>query len=350
MHAMPNHAAAAVALLLAAAQGCAVQPELGWEASLERRMEDRTADFAHAPQILRDRDAVAPGADLIAGDEVLYGVCLDVHERRQIWYLRVVVLEVETKPWLYMREAQDFEARVHPDLARQRELREAAFEAEREMGRPRQLSDFARDLAIARIRVEAFDAAGVRLGSADSEEAVQRLRNGLFAACVAGHARRGIMGGRVAAGLDAPLLELDAAAYEDVQTVAEGVAACDGFFAILKTNPVTRKILFEVIALPTLWSMIKNFGVRPGFSIDFFAATPVEPRRFPAAGRELWSVPIVVQLNDQPALLARIIAGPSGSPDGAAAGVYGLVGQHPAERGRSVHIQLLGSRRGPALR
>lgn len=155
------------------------------------------------------------------------------------------------------------------------------------------------------------------------------------------------MRGRVALGRDAEMLELDDQQYDDVETAAQGVSACRRFFEILKSNPVTKSILFEVIALPTLWSMITNLGVDVAFEADIFAARPLASNRFTTTSRELWSTPLNLKLNDQPALLTRLVAGRSDSPNATAAGVFAIVGRHPSDPQRRVHVQLLGSRRKP---
>ena len=289
-----------LAFVLANLSGCAAHAEPGWETELETRIVDRAPLFRAAPQILAGMDPVNPGEKISAGDQVLYGICLDVGEQRTIWYLNLRVLDVSPKRFLSFHMMQPFAGRVHPDPERQKEIREASLKAREEFRQGQKLYDHRRTIPVARIQVEAFDATGESLGSAESDATVEMLQAGLRPACAAGYAQREVMRGRVALGADAPMIEVDRNTFEDILKAAEGVTACDGFFSILKGNPVTRKILFEVIALPTLWSMIRNLGVRTGFSVDFFAATPVDSQRFTNASKDLWSAPLVVELNGQP--------------------------------------------------
>jgi hypothetical protein len=243
-----------------------------------------------------------------------------------------------------MRGIAPFEERVQPGEERRRQM-EAAQEAFRTSNVD--FDDLLVEMPIAKLVVEAFGESGASLGRADSEAIVARLRRGLLPACRAGHRQRDVMRGRVEAGLQAPMLTLDDGAFDDVRTVCIGVEACKDLFQILRSNPVTRQILREVLELPTLWSILTNWGVKVSFAIDFFAAEPVDPARFPGETRELWSVPMTLLLNGQPGFLARVIVGPSGSPDGAAAGIYGLVARHPTDEQRRVLVRLVSSRRGP---
>ena len=276
-------------------------------------------------------------------DELLYGVCLDVGETRKLWYLQMRVLDVQVESCMNWRNHWDFEARVQPDANRRAEIRKASLArtSDRQVDRGLPVTD----MPLARIRVEAFDANGISLGSADSAATVRQLRAGLLPACEAGYAQRDVMRGRVALGRDAEMLELDGQQYDDVRAVGYGVSACRHFFRILQANPVTKNILFEVIALPTLWSVITNLGVDIAFEVDFFDACPIERSRYPSIDHELWSTPLNLRLNDQPALMTRIIAGPSDSPNATAAGVFSVVGRHPSDPNRRVHVQLLGNRR-----
>lgn len=324
--------------------GCASGPRPGWEAALENAIEDRAADFAHGGQILAGFDPIGAADDLAVGDTLLFGIRLDVGDRCKIWYLRIRVDRIETAKRQSWRRLQPFEKRV--TTARRKREAEAALQREQERPVALSFDDLMEQTPGAWICVEAFDQTGASLGAAVSEESVRRLRTGLWSACVAGHAQHGLMQGWASPERQGEVREVDEAAYADIETVAEGVASCDRFFAILRTNPVMKQILYEVIALPSLWSIVTNLGVRAGFGIDFFTATRVAPERTANACGPVWSVPMTIDLNDQPALLVRILAAPSHGPAAAAAGVYGLVGQHPRDAGRRVHVQLLASRRG----
>ena len=55
---------------------------------------------------------------------------------------------------------------------------------------------------------------------------------------------------------------------------------------------------------------------------------------------------MVLLLNGEPGFLARLIVGPSGSPDGAVAGVYGLIARHPSDASRQIVVRLVSTRRG----
>jgi len=59
-------------------------------------------------------------------------------------------------------------------------------------------------------------------------------------------------------------------------------------------------------------------------------------------------VPVVLLLNGQPGFLASVVIGPSGSPDGAAAGIHGLVARHPSDERRRVVVRMVAVQRGAA--
>ena len=342
-----------VLLVSALAAGCATVPRTGWEEGLHRAIADRTASFAAADGLLAGFAPLAPDAPLAAGDQVLFGVCLEDGDERRIWYLRVRVVGVERRRWFDAREVHAFEQRVRREnpLGRGPDPggadRRAAFVERRiDLEGPFDLEDLFDDVDVAQIRVEAFDAAGRLVDAAESQAIEWRLRQGLLPACAAGDRLRNVMAGRVAAGLDAETIVLAGADHDAVHVVGDGVTSCERFLLMLRENPVTRGILEEVIELPSLWSILRRFGVRAELSIDFFAARRIEPWRYPGSDRTLWGVPVTLLLNDEPALFACLLAGPAGAPDGASAGVFGVVGRSPSDPDRRVFVQLLASRRG----
>jgi hypothetical protein len=342
-----HHRILALVAIACGLQGCATHAELGWQDDLQQAIRDQSKlfDSANFPAEFRTDQSLAAQRDgLHAGDELLYGICLHVGDTRKTWYLKIQVLDLLEKRQPHGRSCPAFEVRVRPGKAQLAERRKSslAIWAALKSGEAELATE-----TKARIRVTAIDANGKILSTAESEESSTFLTNGLLPACKSGFAQRDVMRGRVALGRSAPILELDRKAFADVQAAACGVAACQSFFRTLRSNPATKDILYEVIALPSLWSVITNLGVNVSFEADFFAAERVRQGQLSNANRELWSVPCNLQLNGQPALLARIVAGPSGSPDAAAAGIFAIVGQHPSSPDRRLNVQLLGSRHVP---
>lgn len=329
-----------VALVIAA---CSVPPRTGWEPELRSGLRDVEERFGKGSELLSGLAPATTSAKLTAGDELVFGVSLENGDRVKTWYLRLRVLGLELGDGLGGRRQTGFERRVKPSPERARQLLE---QNEKVWAMIRRMdTEGGRKLECVRICVDAFDADARPLESAETTVVLSSLRD-IYASCLAGHRQRHRMRGRVALGDDAEVLELDDAAYDDVMVVAQGVGSSELLFELLQSNPVTRDILFEVIALPTLWSIVSTMRIRASMAVDFFEAEPVEPGTYRSAGRPLWSVPVTVLLNDQPALYAFLVAGPDGSPDGASAGVFALVGRHPTDDRRKVVVQLLASRRG----
>lgn len=326
-------------LLLAA---CATTPDADWQSQLAQRLAVDLARGANAPI------ALPADADPVVGDRVCYEVTLHDGDQRRTWQLELAIANVVVERLQTWRAMAEFELRLQPDEERRRVRDAAAARAE-----PFDFEQWARtterDVAVAGLVVAAFDGAGRNLGSAESALRVWFLREGLLPACRAGHRRRDLMRGRVAAGERAPMLTVDEATRADVATVASGVDLCRDLFRVLRSNPVTKQILWEVLALPSWWSMLTNWGVRITFEVDFFAVERIAPGTIAGESRELWSVPVVLRLNDQPGFFASVIVGPSGSPDGAAAGVYGLVARHPHDERRRVVVRMLSARRKPVV-
>jgi hypothetical protein len=328
--------ALSMAVLLGA---CAVAPALGWQAELERQI---------GKSLVRGdaevRSALPIDADPAPGDRVEFEIVLQQGERTKAWQIAVTVEAVKNARGRDLREIPWFEDRVQPGEERRRRMQQAQADF---LAKHAAFEDLFTDLRLATLRVEAFGADGKGLGHADAEAIVPHLRRGLLSACRAGHRQREVMRGRVALGKAAPMLTLTEDAYDDVREVARGVALCTDLFKILQANPVTRQILREVLELPSLWSLLTNWGVRVTFEVDFFAAERVDPGSVPGESRELWSVPLMLLLNDQPGFVARVVIGPGGAPDGATAGIHGVIAQHPVDEQRRVVVRMLSTQLGP---
>jgi hypothetical protein len=285
-----------------ACAGCTVPSRTGWETRLRHRLGDVSQRFDAGRAILSGLAPAASSASerpLDVGDQLLFGVALERGATGTTWYLRIEVAAIERH---------------------------------------------AGEVSWARIRVDAFDGEARALASADTWVAPSQLQ-WVYAACQAGARQQLRRRGREQRGDEGGVPPSTADAQADARCVALGAGACHLLFRLLRTNPVTRDILYEVVALPTLWSIVSTMRVKAGLTVDYLAAQRVDPANYPGAQRPLWSVPAVVLLNEQPALYAHLVVGPDGAPDGAAAGVFAIVGRHPSDERRKVFVQLIASRR-----
>lgn len=329
---------AAAALLLAS---CSAAPVGDWQRQLAQQL-GRELSAAGAYAMPQPADA-----DPVVGDSMHYAITLRDGEATKAWRLRIAVAGVERALVATWRAIPDFEQRVQLTEASAPTRTSASAPVGVDALRFEQLRHQSeRELTFADLGIEAFDAAGASLGGERSSLTLEQLRRGLLPACRAGHRQRDRIRGRVAAGKSAPSMVVDAATLADIRTVVLGVEDCRDFFTVRNANPVTRQILGEVLAMPSLWSILTHWGVRLHFQVDFFAAELVDSALVPQLPYELWSVPVVLLLNDQPGFYASLLVGPSGSPDGAAAGIHGLVARHPHDGQRSLFVRLVATQRG----
>lgn len=333
----PGATTASLATLLMAACTTVGADVAGWPERLRPRLEALAAAPPSAP--------AAQSVALAEGDGVTFEIVLETGGHTRRWQLCVDYYGGEQRKSLAGHAVQPFELRVVPGVARQLEMeaQQAAFR-EQDLDLEQLFAQIPRT-PHAFLRVEAHDATGSSVGVANSALPVQLLERGLLDACRAGHRQRHAMRGRVAAGRDAELLRLSDAGYDDVLTVGRGADTCMKFVRTLQLNPVTRDILFEVLRLPSWWSILTNWGVRVTFEVDFFAAERCASSE--TSSEELWSVPLVLKLNDQPAMHALVLVGASDGPAGVAAGIRGIVAQHPSDADRCVHVRRTAMRRGP---
>jgi len=311
---------AALLLPIAMAIGCRGGPA---PAVVVGHLAPVAADFPAASSVLSGFDAVVPGGDWRAGDELLYGIRLARGGERRHWLLHLRL----TEPRAIARDGES--AQLDGFAAPTRwsigvNGREMSF-----------TSDVCRALATV------HDADGAVLGR--SEPLLQRdfLAAGFAEACAAVVARRQAPG---------PAPD-DSAFYRGVDAApfARATIAAIALLQVVQEDRVLAKILWEVVQKPSAWSVLTNLGVRVVIQPRFHEAVPVDPAAAGGHG-SAFVVPMALRVNDQPALDVALTVVPSAVPLALGGGVVAATARHPGDAGVEMAMLLLAARRGPPPR
>lgn len=131
---------------------------------------------------------------------------------------------------------------------------------------------------------------------------------------------------------------------EDERAFAGSGPALISFFDIAQKTPGLREIMWEIIDLPSAWSVVKKGGrVDPYFDFDghhlaALATLPNQPARY--------MLPVTLLLNRQPGLKIRFIVTSPRPPLLTTAGILTLYADHPTKPEKHAVIQVLGTRSG----
>lgn len=115
---------------------------------------------------------------------------------------------------------------------------------------------------------------------------------------------------------------------------------------VARISPPLRALLWQVVDVPSIFSLIRHFGVRISVAANFQNSVPAAPFAVGAAEVATWLAAIELQLNGSPALRCRVHCADPASPLALAAGIVELTAASPSHPQRRVTMRLLGARRG----
>lgn len=116
------------------------------------------------------------------------------------------------------------------------------------------------------------------------------------------------------------------------------------FLGVIQNDEHLRSIFWQILRMPTLWSIITNFGVRIRLAPEFgdARATSASVDHRPT---KAWNMPLQVLGNGSPVLLSNLRVVAPSSPRALCAGVVSLVVVRPGDPDMYLTTQLLAARR-----
>jgi hypothetical protein len=248
------------------------------------------AGFAVPAALELGFDGKVAGGRIAAGDRVLFGVRLDRDGEVEVRFVQVEVVGVEVQEWeLPFALAGDGSAA--PAVGQ---------------------------MPFARVHATVRDADGRQLGDDTVLLHALELEHGLVAAC------RGD-------GPDESRRAINA--LRDVLRVARG-------------SPALRALLWQVVDVPSLFSVIWHFGVKVSLAENFAGSRSGGPLALGEARVPTWEAPLELRLNGAPALRCRVLVTDPDAPWALCAGVVAIQAASPSHPQRTVTMRLHGARRG----
>jgi hypothetical protein len=134
---------------------------------------------------------------------------------------------------------------------------------------------------------------------------------------------------------------------EQERGVIGGIPALESYFNVVQNTPGLSDILFDILDLPSAWSMIRNGGIK---DVEFH----FERERVEEANGAEWGVrefgpayhlPFVIKLNKQTALNLTFVVTSPNPPLLACAGVVGLLAEKPGQPQNYLTLRVVSARR-----
>ena len=134
---------------------------------------------------------------------------------------------------------------------------------------------------------------------------------------------------------------------DEVRPMAEGLISLIALLDVVQNDSVLEEYFWQVVQKPSIWSVIAGFGVRASLiaSLEKSVLVPTLPRPLPYAGKA-YAMPLRVDVNDSPALLADVIAVDAARPYALCGGIVAASARHPTDDSIAFDVQLLAARVG----
>ena len=137
---------------------------------------------------------------------------------------------------------------------------------------------------------------------------------------------------------------------DDEQRALAGTGpALMSYFSIVQRTAGLEDILFKLLDMPSLWSILRRGGVSANFRMESKLIAPAAAAdwNLPASA-PLYHLPLVLELNRQPALNITLAVTAPQSPLLACGGIVGLVAVRPNDKERFLILRIVSARRAAA--
>ena len=132
------------------------------------------------------------------------------------------------------------------------------------------------------------------------------------------------------------------------EAYAKALPALLEFFHIAERTPGLKEVILQILARPSLWSIIRSGGVNVTFSLDVFGAAEMAPHgRF--IRTPIYLLPFDFQLNGQTALKCEMMVTEPGAPLATGAGILELIAVSPKDPDTYLVLRLLSANRNPEI-
>lgn len=142
--------------------------------------------------------------------------------------------------------------------------------------------------------------------------------------------------------------EMKLSAAEE-KAVVGGFVSLLAFFNTAQQTPGLREIVWEIIDLPSVWSLTRSLGkIRPNFNFGVALCGTLDPAGWGLGARPLYQYPFGITLNEKPAVNCAFFVAAPDPPLLTTAGIVGFTAESPSQHDKHMLVQLIAVYRGKA--
>lgn len=139
----------------------------------------------------------------------------------------------------------------------------------------------------------------------------------------------------------------DGADRTDIRPVVEAILGTMSLLNVVQEDDALAQYFWQVVEKPSLWSVVTGLGVQATMTMPFEQSLPATrlPADLPPVDRA-YVVPLRIDVNGSPALLADVVAVDARRPYALCGGMVAAVARHPSNPDVTFELQLLAARLG----
>jgi len=132
---------------------------------------------------------------------------------------------------------------------------------------------------------------------------------------------------------------------QEERALAGSGPALMSYFSIIQRTSDLEEILLKILEKPSLWSMLRRGGISVSFRTQSKLITPADSTSWGLpAGQPAYYIPVVLELNGQPALNITLVVTAPQPPLLACGGIVGLLAERPGDRENLLTMRVVSAR------
>ncbi len=144
------------------------------------------------------------------------------------------------------------------------------------------------------------------------------------------------------------LAEVTHITSEDERALCGSCPALLSYFDFAQHTPGLQDICFKVVDMPSVWSMIRHVGVTANLIFETEQFRAADAFAWESSGNTpAYYFPILLKLNNQPALKVTFVVTSPRPPLLGCGGVVGMLAERPGEKEPYLTLRVISARRAP---
>jgi len=129
------------------------------------------------------------------------------------------------------------------------------------------------------------------------------------------------------------------------RALMSAIPALLSYFEVVQNAPGLSDILYEIVDLPSAWSLVRNAGIKSiGLRFGKGAGESSAASWGLAESAPVYDFPLFLELNEQRALNLKFVVTSPNPPLLACAGVVGMLAEHPVDTGKYLTLRIVSAR------